>query len=138
MVPAVEYSLEGGSVTDNGSSFLGTGKYALQYLSVPYNSIIALHLFHLRKTGPDFDILIDAKISQDGYPTISDPQGFNSINFGWRLGFGLSVAKNAGIDFHYLYGLTNIFDDLNGIEFSNRVFQIGFFYSFKNTPILQF
>ena len=124
--PELLYSGQGLSFSDPVS----TGKASYGYLNLP----VLLKYQHtsgfFAETGPQFGLLLSAKIKGSGY-SVDTKSHTQSTDFSWAFGLGYKLQNiPAGIDIRYNLGLTNMDkDDDNGIA-KNSVFQIDIFYFF--------
>lgn len=126
-----EYLVTGAGVNDLTNSYVQSGKYTLQYLALPLQIKYRVTPVLFLETGVELDVLLSGKIAQSEGSSSNLASSFNTLNIGWRVGCGFFVTRHFGIDFHYLYGISNVMNDQNNANLNNRVIQMGFFYTFK-------
>jgi hypothetical protein len=123
----LEYSVKGANY--NEGQYSSSDKYTLGYVSVPVHIRFEVSPFFFLETGPSLGVLTTVKVVDPPF-IYTNTDSYQSLDFGWDLGFGVFVQKDLGVDVHYLYGFSNI--DQSGPEVNNRVFQFGLFYLFRN------
>lgn len=109
-----------------------TGKYNFQFINIPvlikYHIINGLYL----ETGPQFGLLIGAKVKADGGSSTDIKDELKTSDFGWTAGLSFLLPVNFGVDARYNFGLTNFLKATGegGGSIKNGVLQVGVFYLF--------
>ncbi len=126
--PEAVYSGQGSAIKVDSIS----GKYNLQFINVPV--LIKYHLISglSVETGPQFGLLIGAKVKQDGGASTDIKDQLKTSDFGWTVGLNFLLPMNFGVDARYNFGLTNFLKDdgEGGGSIKNGVAQVGVFYLF--------
>jgi len=141
--PEVLYNNQGSySLPRHSYVISATETYKLKYLSFPLLLKWHLPYYTYFATGPQFGLLLDAKIDQallDKERTYSVKSQYKPNDFGWVLAIGYMSPVNIGIDVRYYLG----FKDINNAtatsaatlpvqngRFRNSGLQIDIFFQF--------
>lgn len=106
-------------------------KTKLHYVNVPVLLQFMTGSGFRLQTGPQFGALLSAKSKVNDTETDAD-DNFKTPEFSWSFGASYVTMKGLGFDARYNHGITNI-NDNPGVEYRNRVFQLGVFYQFRVT-----
>jgi len=104
-----------GSVTKPGGNYIITAEeiYKFNYLNLPLLFKWQLPYYFYAATGPQFGLLLDAKIDQSLVGkdnTYHVTKQYKPFDFGWTLAVGYVSPVNLGIDLRYNLGFTDIND----------------------------
>jgi len=130
--PESYYSGQGSKVDLSGIN----GSYHIQYLNFPvlFKYVAPFHLVF--ETGPQLGFLVDATLSEPGFPIENIRSQTNSSCYSWVFGAGVQLPMNFGLDFRYNLGLSHLQTDnsdaYNDAGIKNNVFQVGIYYLFPN------
>jgi hypothetical protein len=116
--------------TKGSDAEIGEDEINLSYISLPimakYYATEALSL----EVGPQIGFLVNSEQEVEG-GTI-DLEGTNDIDFSLNFGLGYKLASGINFSARYNLGLSNVFDDVEGVDVdvNNSVFQfsIGYFF----------
>jgi hypothetical protein len=121
--PEVVYSMQGGKGVDH--------KLQANYINIP---LLAQYMFNngfRLQTGPQLGVLISAERKSDALD-VDVKDRLKTVDFAWSIGAGYLFPAGLGIDGRFNWGLSNINEPSEGVEATNKVFQIGLFYQFPH------
>lgn len=130
--PESFYSGQGSKVDLSGIN----GSYHIEYLNFPvlFKYVAPFHL--VLETGPQLGFLLDATLSETGFPIENIRSQTNSSCYSWVFGAGIQLPMNFGLDVRYNLGLSHLqadnSDAYNDAGIKNNVFQVGIYYIFPN------
>ena len=130
--PESYYSGQGSKVDLSGIN----GSYHIEYLNFPvlFKYVAPFHVIF--ETGPQLGFLLDATLSETGFPIENIRSQTNSSCYSWVFGAGIQLPMNFGLDVRYNLGLSHLqadnSDAYNDAGIKNNVFQVGIFYLFPN------
>jgi hypothetical protein len=103
--------------------------YKLNYLNLPVLLQFMTQSGFRIETGPQLGVLLSAKYkiasTEDDIKDV-----FKPVDFAWAFGLGYLTKSGFGVDARYNLGISKIYENSNDV--TNRVFQLGVFYQFKN------
>lgn len=103
----LQYSAEGANVKD----------YKTDYLNVPV--VLNYHIFGGFKVGVGPQVGLKIHEYKDGFKNVV----FSGVGFAEYM-----ITEEIGVDFRYLYGISNVFDDDQNIKAKQGVMQFGLTY----------
>jgi hypothetical protein len=141
--PELLFSAQG--TTDRPSimySITATERYKFNWINIPVLLKYNLPQGFFVETGPQFGLLISAKINEtvigaNGTTSYFVKDQFKTTEFGWALGTGYMFPYNLGFDVRYNLGLSNFSNvSASGMKnapvlsgsIKNSIIQIGIFY----------
>jgi hypothetical protein len=125
--PELVFSGQGFIVDANGNA---DQHYKLNYINLPVLVQFMTQSGFRIETGPQLGVLASAKLKA-GSVEIDVKDSYKTVDFAWALGVGYVTKSGFGVDARYNLGISKI-NDSNGPNVTNRVFQLGVFYQFKN------
>ncbi|MFY7811077.1 MAG: porin family protein [Flavobacterium sp.] len=135
--PELLYSMKGFKENFSGGSTKYDATIKANYLSIPlmfqYNFIDKFYA----EAGLQGDVLLSANAKEtytyyDNSTKTTDvdvKKVYNSFIFGLNIGAGYQITNQLSANIRYHFGLSNA-DDIDNVNFKNRVLQIGLGYSF--------
>ena len=129
--PELLYSGQGATVDATGG-----GRIKLNYVTLPVLAKFPVVKGLSLEAGPQVGFLTSAKLKVKVVGFGSDTQGanqlFKEIDFGFNLGAGYNISKNAMVNVRYNLGLSNIAETESGdtTTINNRVFSLSVGYIF--------
>jgi hypothetical protein len=132
--PGVNWNGYGSKLTRNTTSPADTADYEqdLHYISIPVMLQFQSKSGLFVETGPQASFLVTAKTETNEPAT--DPYNkstFDKFDLSWGAGIGYLSRIGVGLNLRYNFGLSNVLEEYNnddGPEFKNRVFQVGLVY----------
>ncbi len=111
-----------------------TGKWQLDYISVP----IMFQFYVLPKmfleTGPEINININSAQINDSpqYPKVDFKEYTKPVMFSWGVGAGYKLNQNIGVNLRYSLGINSPYKskETNADDFRYGNLQLGLFYMF--------
>ncbi|MEK8180936.1 porin family protein [Flavobacterium buctense] len=139
--PELIYSAQGAKfdfLFDDGSGNLydTENTFKLSYVNIPLMIKYYPQSKFFLEAGPQVGFLTSAKLKVEVVGFGSDTQGanqlFKEIDFGFNLGAGYNISKNAMVNVRYNLGLSNIAETESGdtTTINNRVFSLSVGYIF--------
>lgn len=126
--PELMYSDQGREFTLLNNEYTTT----LGYINIP---ILAQYMFNngfRLQAGPQLGFLVSAKEKYNRI-TVDQKDKYNSTDISFVAGLGYLSPSGLGIDGRWIFGLSNINENSNGIKARNNVAQLGIFYMFNHT-----